>query len=164
MTVLALNSSPQAGPDHRDRIIASLEEDNRDLQKQVAEARRELEVQRSESTRAVGELRRQLSPLYTALRMVFGEIDSVLPVDESAPTNQAAGHGREGKWDAIKQRMAPRLREAVDILLLQGSMKRTQLAAALKMDYSNCTKNVVGIMLRQGWLVDNGGNLSLKEL
>jgi hypothetical protein len=68
------------------------------------------------------------------------------------------------KWTSIKQRLAPRLREAVDILLLQGSMKRTQLAAALKMDYSNCTKNVVTVLKAQGWLVENNGNLSLKVL
>ena len=68
------------------------------------------------------------------------------------------------KWDAIKVRLAPRLREAVDVLLLQGSMKRTQLAAALKMDYSNCTKNVVQVLKSQGWLVENNGNLSLRVL
>lgn len=68
------------------------------------------------------------------------------------------------KWDSIKTRMAPRMKEAVDVLLLQGSMKRTQLAAALKMDYSNCNKNVIQILLRQGWMVDNNGDLSLKVL
>lgn len=68
------------------------------------------------------------------------------------------------KWDSIKTRMAPRMKDAVDVLLLQGSMKRTQLAAALKMDYSNCNKNVIQILLRQGWMVDNNGNLSLKVL
>jgi len=68
------------------------------------------------------------------------------------------------KWTTIKSRLAPRLREAVDVLLLQGSMKRTQLAAALKMDYSNCTKNVVQVLKSQGWLVESNGNLSLKQL
>ena len=68
------------------------------------------------------------------------------------------------KWDAIKQRMPPRHREAVDILLLQGSMKRTEIAAALKMNYTNCATNVIAVMIRQGWMIDNGGNLSLKEL
>jgi hypothetical protein len=68
------------------------------------------------------------------------------------------------KWSAIKARLAPRLREAVEMLQLQGSMKRTQIAAALKMDYSNCTKNVIGVLKAQGWLVENNGNLSLKVL
>lgn len=82
----------------------------------------------------------------------------------SANRSAGTGSGSENKWEVIKQRLAPRMREAVDILLMQGSMKRTQLAAALKLDYSNCTKNVVGVLVRQGWIVDNGGNLSLKDI
>lgn len=69
-----------------------------------------------------------------------------------------------GKWDAVKSRLAPRLRECIDLLLIQKHMKRTQIAAALKMDYSNCTKNVISVLQRQGLLEDNGGELSLKEL
>ena len=69
-----------------------------------------------------------------------------------------------GKWEAVKSRLAPRLRECIDLLLIQKHMKRTQIAAALKMDYSNCTKNVIAALLRQGLLEDNGGELSLKEL
>ena len=107
----------------------------------------------------VAELRDELSAIksimlrqYGAYRQAFGEQSTVVSSDGA------------DKWNAIKQRLAPRQREAIEILLLQGSMKRTQLAAAMKMDYSNCTKNVVGILLRQGWLIDNGGNLSLKQL
>lgn len=156
-------TAPPSLNDHRDRIIASLEEENRDLKEQVNMARRELESQRSDSLRAVAELRKILLPLHHGLKLVFGEIDAIAPNDGPA-MYRSAPDGNGSKWDAIKQRLAPRMREAVDILLMQGSMKRTQLAAALKMDYSNCTKNVVGVLLRQGWLVDNGGNLSLKEL
>jgi hypothetical protein len=78
-----------------------------------------------------------------------------------APVNSPAG---ADKWQAIKSRLAPRLRECVDLLLIQKHMKRTQIAAAMKMDYSNCTKNVIGALLRQGLLQDNNGELSLKEL
>lgn len=88
---------------------------------------------------------------YGAFKAAFG--------DQAIVTTDSAD-----KWASIKQRMAPRMRDAVDVLLLQGSMKRTQLAAALKMDYSNCNKNVIQILLRQGWMVDNNGNLSLKVL
>lgn len=70
----------------------------------------------------------------------------------------------EGKWGAIKQRLAPRLREAVDLLLTQGGMRRTQIAAALKMDYANCAKNVIGVLIRQGLIEENSGMLSLKKL
>jgi hypothetical protein len=106
----------------------------------------------------VADLREELNAIksvmlrqYSAYRQSFGD-------------QQVVSSDSADKWNSIKQRLAPRMREAVDILLLQGTMKRTQLASALKMDYSNCTKNVVGILLRQGWLIDNGGNLSLKQL
>lgn len=72
--------------------------------------------------------------------------------------------GGNSKWDVVKQRLQPRQREAVDILLLQGSMKRTQLASAMKMDYANCAKNVVSVLKSAGWIVESGGNLSLKQL
>lgn len=106
----------------------------------------------------IGNLQRQLQPLYVALKMIFGEIQQ-FDVEESGGS-PASG----GKWDVIKQRLAPRLREAVDILLLQGPMRRTQLASAMKMDYSNCIKNVVGILLRQGLMIENGKELALKNL
>jgi hypothetical protein len=43
-------------------------------------------------------------------------------------------------------------------------MRRTQLASAMKMDYSNCAKNVIAVLIRQGLIVERGGMLSLKEL
>jgi hypothetical protein len=88
---------------------------------------------------------------YGAFKAGFGD-QAIVTADSSS------------KWDSIKNRMPPRHKEAIDMLLLQGSMKRTQLASALKMDYSNCTKNVVGVLKSQGWIVENGGNLSLKPL
>lgn len=78
--------------------------------------------------------------------------------------SESSAGGAEEKWEAVKQRMPPRHREAVDILLLQGSMKRTEIASALKMNYTNCATNVLAVMIRQGWLIDNGGSLSLKQL
>lgn len=68
------------------------------------------------------------------------------------------------KWEAIKKRLPPRQAEAIDIFLAQGALKRTQLAAAMRMDYSNCTKNVIAVLIRQGLLIESGGQLSLKQL
>lgn len=140
-----LLNGPEPSVDLSDRVS--------DLEQQVQLLHADLAHTRKDCEKAILKL---LSPLYKALRPAFGDLDPVAGLD----SNGAAG----SKWEAIKPRLAPRMRDAIDILLMQGSMKRTQLAAALKMDYSNCTKNVVGILLRQGWIVDNGGNLSLKEL
>lgn len=110
------------------------------LRAEVAELREEVNILKSIMLRQYG-----------AYRQAFGE--------QTMTTSDSSD-----KWNSIKQRLAPRMRDAVDILLLQGSMKRTQLASALRMDYSNCNKNVIGLLIRQGWMIDNGGNLSLKQL
>lgn len=136
------------------------------LTNRVAELEDELDVARAEAkratqqaSRAMGNLRRQLTPLYQALQMVFGELDAVGGGDEAAPSQVG-----NPKWDTIKARLAPRLRETVDLLLIQKSMRRKEIAAALRMDYTNCTKNVIGVLMRQGLLIENGQGVSLKEL
>jgi hypothetical protein len=126
-----------------------------ELREEVRQLTVELLVARKDNARAVAALRHQLEPWYKALQQLFGEMDK-LGVDAVTPASS--------QWEAVKQRLAPRLREAIDILLVQKAMKRTQLAAALRMDYSNCNKNVIGVLLRQGLMVDNGRELSLKEL
>lgn len=96
-----------------------------------------------------------LSLLSQALRQVAsGKIDL-----DSIQTEAPAG-----KWDAIKKRLPPKQAAAIDIFLAQGSLRRTQLAAAMQMDYSNCTKNVIAVLVRQGLLIESGGLLSLKDL
>jgi hypothetical protein len=79
-------------------------------------------------------------------------------------TIETSSDSGSSKWEAIKKRLPPRQAEAIDIFLAQGSLKRTQLAAAMRMDYSNCTKNVIAVLVRQGLLIESGGQLSLKDL
>jgi len=126
--------------------IEGLKEEMEDLRGEMAQVR---EQAKREAVMMV------LNLLSQALRQVAsGKVDLSTTADTPSIS----------RWDAIKQRLQPRLREAVDLLLAQGSMKRTQIAAALKMDYSNCTKNVVGPLLRQGLIVEDGQGLSLKAL
>jgi hypothetical protein len=106
----------------------------------------------------VDEMQEELGMIKSILLRQYGAFKASFG-DQAIMTADSAD-----KWSAIKARLAPRLREAVEMLQLQGSMKRTQIAAALKMDYSNCTKNVIGVLKAQGWLVENNGNLSLKVL
>lgn len=126
-------------------------------QEYIAEA--EVEVDPLEDLRVqVDDLREEVNALKTILMRQYGAFkasfgDSAIVTPDSS-----------NKWDAIKQRLAPRLREAVELLQLQGQMKRTQIASALKMDYSNCTKNVIGVLKAQGWLIEANGHISLKQL
>ncbi|HXM63709.1 MAG TPA: hypothetical protein VN950_22805, partial [Terriglobales bacterium] len=110
-----------------------------------------LRAQVTEMQEDLNMLKNILMRQYGAFKASFG--DQVIMTTDSAD-----------KWTAIKARLAPRLREAVEMLQLQGSMKRTQIASALRMDYSNCTKNVIGVLKAQGWIIENNGSLSLKQL
>src|ERR1700685_1561239 len=110
-----------------------------------------LRAQVTEMQEDLNMLKNILMRQYGAFKASFG--DQVIMTTDSAD-----------KWTAIKARLAPRLREAVEMLQLQGSMKRTQIASALRMDYSNCTKNVIGVLKAQGWIIENNSSLSLKQL
>jgi|SRR5579864_2913453 len=148
-----LNAGPEEYVDDSD----ALRQEIYDLKQQLIIAHGEIVTLKRTNAKAVAELRKQLTPVYSAFKLLFGEMDAI-------DGGEIGAIGGNAKWDAVKQRLAPRLREAVDIFLTQGSLKRTQLASAMRMDYSNCTKNVIGILLKQGLLVDNAGQLSLKEL
>lgn len=143
--------------DNRDAVIEDLQQQVHDLKRDLRDTQGELSAAKRANVQAVAALKKELSPLYRALQSLFGELDKF---DVESFDGRAGGD----KWEAVKVRLAPRLREAIDILLIQGTMRRTQLANALKMDYSNCTKNVIGVLIRQGWVVDSGGQLSLKQL
>lgn len=99
-------------------------------------------------------LEERLARIEQGLSHAAGDGTVTVPVQVQSPD----------KWQQIKQRLPPRLAQAIDVLLLQGSMSGTQLAAAMRMDRSNCSKNVVQILLRQGLIVRNGRELSLKQL
>lgn len=119
-----------------------------DLGDEIKHLRQDFELMQ----KAMTQLRQQMNVMQRGLGVAAGEIPAT-GVDDAAD-----------KWETIKQRLPPRQQEAIDVLLLQGSMKRVQLAAALKMNYTNCATNVIAVLIRSGWMVDNGGSLSLKPL
>jgi len=98
------------------------------------------------------------------LNLLNAALEQVASGKLDIASTEASHASSDARWDAIKSRLPRRHAEAVDILLLHGSMNRTQLAAAMKMDYSNCTKNVIGVLMRQGIIVSNGRDLTLKQL
>jgi hypothetical protein len=141
------------------------------LEQELRQARAEVIRLRATSdtaTMAVTELRRQLGPLYRAFRAVFGEIELVVGKDDAAPVSATAAPPANGtqssRWDAIKRGLPPRLAQAVDIVLLHGSMNNSQLAAAMKMDRTNCSNNVTSKLKSMGLFIKNGNIYSLKEL
>ena len=141
----SLPEYPQ-GPDVMDILRSRI----RELEHQVETLESRLDLVKRDAVVIV------LNLLAKSLKHVAsGEFDL-----DDLPTTGA----QPSKWEPIKKRLAPRLAEAIDIFLAQGAMKRTQLSAAMRMDYSNCTKNVIAVLVRQGLLIESGGLLSLKEI
>jgi hypothetical protein len=166
MANLAISSGQQPAPDHRDRIIASLEEDNRDLREQVAEARRQLESQRSESVRAISELRKILSPLYQALRMTFGEIDVIVPQGEngSATAVPPQPAHKQAVWESWKRRLGGSVAKVIDALMTHGQLDTGQLAIITGLDRRTISNTCIYKLNQAQLITKNGGKFSLKDL
>ena len=148
--------------DHSATELARLREENRTLRIENSTLKAELEATRAENEVAIGSLRRCLTPLYQALQRVFGDMDAIAPVgDEPAATGSAANGN--SRWDAIKQRNPGRIAEAIDALLIHGPLNVSQMAAVIHIDRSNCSKNVVGKMLRMGIAERDGQKIRLRE-
>ena len=150
-----------ATEDIQDRVD-SLEQDLRQAKAEVIRLRASSDT----ATMAITELRRQLGPLYRALRAVFGEIELVAGKDDAptspSPSPSSDNGSQSSRWDAIKRGLAPRLAQAIDILLTHGAKTNSQLAAAMKMDRTNCNNNVTLKLKQMGLIVKNGNEYSVK--
>jgi hypothetical protein len=145
--------------DDRDTIIAG-------LKAQLAEVREELRMERKKSAGiepALKEIQRVTLPFYNILRAVHGELDA-LGITNNGASASSAPVAHDSRWDAIKSRLSPRLREAVDVLLVHGRMNTTQLAAALKTSRGNCADNIVQKLKTMGIIIKDGRDFSLKTL
>ena len=80
------------------------------------------------------------------------------------PNVSPSSDGQSSKWDAVKARLQPRQQLVIEVLLLQGNMTRRQIAAALKMNYTNCANNVISPLMRAGWIIDSGNGVCLKTI
>jgi hypothetical protein len=150
----------QGEVDNRDDIIAALEQDNDRLQEQVSQLQSELRRSREDTARSVAGLRRELSPLYNALRRLFGEIDNLGVEDEPAPRVQPK---TSAIWESWKRKLGGKPAEFIDILLEHGEMSAAQLKIA-----AHCGQRTVYdtiFKLNKAGLVNkNGGKFSLKQI
>ena len=144
--------------DPRDEEIATLKEEIERLHDQLAQASREVTKARTEATRSFSALRKTLNPLYRALQMVFGELDTAGVADEA----DGRSSGSDPYWAEWKQRLGPSCAKVIDALLLGGEMSVEAIRIAAKMGqqtvYDSTSK-----MGRAGILSKNGGKFSLKR-
>jgi hypothetical protein len=144
----------------------------RELERENAQLRDELEIARSEAeagkrqARAVANLRKQLGPLYRALQMVFGEIEAVSSDEPTATASapQAAPSDRVAKiWESWKARFPGKAAAIIDALLLQPGMNQSQLAIAVGCHRAS-VPDLVYKLNKAGLLRKEGNNYFLKNL
>lgn len=164
MGSFTLKAGPEPQADHRDRIIASLEQENRNLQEQLREAREEVANVRNSSLKGVAEIRKLLSPLHQALGLLFGEIERIAPggVEPSSNAPQQSDKKR-AVWESWIKKLGGLQAEFVKALLEHDVMTAAQLRVAM-----HCGKDSVygaaSKLGRLGLIQQNGGKYSLKEL
>ena len=144
--------------DENEQRIAELEDELNVLRAQLTQSQRA-------SDRAVGELRRQLLPLYNALRAVFGEIDVLVGEAPHQGSNMASPvDSRTAQvWTMWKSRLGGNTAKVIDALLLSGDLNTQQLAIATGMN-RNTIPNLIMKLNKAGLINKNGGRFSLKQL
>lgn len=115
--------------------------------------------------RAIANLRRQLGPLYNALRAVFGEIalagDTASDFAESG--KPASSGTADPRWEEWKRKLGPRQAELINGLLVHGAMTRAQMEAALHWGHTKVS-NTIYQLNRAQLLSESGGRYSLRTL
>jgi hypothetical protein len=132
----------------------------RGLEHELSEARGEAQKARqaaSDAIQAVKALRKHLQPLYTAMRMIFGEIERVeLPEDGQEPAQSAS------VWQERINKATPAEGRILQVLLDGGGeMSLTQIRQAAK-TYNN-TSTYLNRLKAKNWIQQTGrGTYSLK--
>lgn len=145
--------------DDRDTIIAGLRE-------QLRVTREELAAERAKGNtveEGVRDLRRTLSPLYSAFQKVFGEMEIIQPLQAEPSATPYYVQKTGAAWDSWKQKLSGSAARAIDILMLHGSLNAEQLRIHLGCANRTCY-NIIGELNRFKLINKNGGKVSLKEL
>lgn len=121
-----------------DQEIQRLTDENRRLRRQLSDTEIARDRAVEDASRALGALRRQLSPLYRALQAVFGELDAAGVEDVAVPAPAVPGSPAATApvdWAAWKQKFGPTSAPARILQAIEehGPLNQTQLKTAAKL-------------------------------
>lgn len=158
--MLRLLESPE--PSETDVLkqrIEELESQLQDAEQRVREAQQKGLV----ASRATVEIRRQLSPLYSAMKALFGELDSF---SEAAPEQSASGPLSADRYAPWKAKFRGKAADMIDALMkYEGGLNRRQLAKLSGMAYPSGGFNDNIFKLHNAGLIEkNGDIIRLKRL
>lgn len=154
------------GEDQRDRIIAIQKEELERAEQKIDALEDELIRARANAQRSIGELRNHLTPLYRALRQVFGDMDAIGPSDD-APFTVATGIPQNDRklkvWESWKQKLSGKKADFIQALLDHGEMTSAQLKVATH-TASSTVPQIIHQLKDLGLIEKNNGKYSLKSL
>lgn len=158
------NANPPNSHDSRDQMIADLERDISRLRRELAEARAETASVRSDNARAIGTLRQTLSPLFTGLKVIFGEMESIAPDSGNGQTPAAQpDNSKLAVWRSYQQKLGGKKSEFIGAMLEHGAMTAEQIRVVTHTRRSTVPQ-VIYELKKLGLVVKDGNKYSLKEL
>jgi hypothetical protein len=83
-----------------------------------------------DAIQAIRAFRKACDPLYTAMKMIYGEISRVDAEAVAGSVESAAPGASNGKWNLWKSKLPAKASEFIDFLLIQPGMTVTQLTSA----------------------------------
>ena len=146
-------ADPQSQMDSMRRALADAVRERDELRQEIRDERQK----NAAIERGVQELRAVLSPLYSGLRHIFGEIEAM------GATSVSLEPQKKAVWEDWKQKLGGLPAKAIEALLIHGEMNRAQL----RIQVGCATRSVTDIVykLNQAGLINkNGGKISLKQL
>lgn len=149
-------------PDTHDyrREIQNLEDENRSLRRNLDDA--EANIQRLERT--IENLRKTLNPIHRALRALFGEIELAVGEEDNIAVAPGVGPSMsvDPRWEHFKKQFPGVPATIIDALLIQGTMKMTNLAKLIGSHYET-TRKATYKLRDAGAVTLTGGSVSLKR-
>jgi len=134
------------------REIAGLELELQQAKKEAFGAKQAA----SDATQAIASLRKVLDPLYTSLRMIYGEISRVEVESQVGQGNGAAGNSKLEVW---KQKLGGKAAAVLEVLEI-GPRNRQQLKDSVR-----CGQSTIDALTKKlrdlGLIEKNGNNFSL---
>lgn len=161
-----LEGPPKSTEEYLRERIAQLEDELRLDKEHLSQAVSDARKQSMNANRAIANLRRQLEPLYSALRMVFGEIESAGATIETVESAGVAAPINAGKYEPWKQKFPGKAADMIQALVTyENGLTRTQWAKFTNQDArsGSFSQNIFKLN-SAGLLEKSGDKYRLKRL
>lgn len=153
----------ERGPSEVERLRGELERSTRqrdDLRDENLSLKEDLH----RADLSVMKLRKQLEPLYNALKSIWGELEEISPADATASPQAPQAGKSAAVWEAWKGRLGATVAKGIDALMIHGELNTQQLAIATGLNRNTITNTVILKLNKAGLINKVGGRFSLKQL